>query len=39
MAGLEVPIIVAFKYVSKNLGVTHEPTIGLTRIVLRVGGE
>jgi hypothetical protein len=37
MAGLQVPIIVVFTYASKDLSVTHEPTLELTRLVLRMG--
>jgi hypothetical protein len=34
MAVVLVPIIVVFKYTSKYLSLTHEPTMGLTRLVL-----
>jgi hypothetical protein len=32
MAGLLVPILVVFKLSFKNLGVTHEPTVGANQV-------
>jgi hypothetical protein len=39
MAGLLVSIIVVIKMYIKNLGITHEPTVGADQVGAERGGE
>jgi hypothetical protein len=39
MAGILLPIRVVLKYVSQNLGITHEPTVGADQVGAERGGE